>query len=92
MTWCCSPRTGRASTGWWRAWCPGSCPPSTSGQAFSNQGSGVKCPPSSTRRCGGDSEAAFAAQRLMEAGCPLVNSEYYPGWLDHWCDFHQADS
>ena len=57
-----------------------------------SQSPGLGCEVSSTHRCGGDSKAAFAAQRLMEAGCPLVNSEYYPGWLDHWCDFHQADS
>ncbi|XP_037080496.1 beta-galactosidase-like [Pollicipes pollicipes] len=28
--------------------------------------------------------AAFATQRLFEPRGPLVNSEYYPGWLDHW--------
>ncbi|XP_050711222.1 LOW QUALITY PROTEIN: beta-galactosidase-like [Eriocheir sinensis] len=33
---------------------------------------------------GTDVEAAFEAMRLFEPRGPLVNSEYYPGWLDHW--------
>lgn len=28
--------------------------------------------------------AAFAAQRAYEPRGPLVNSEFYPGWLTHW--------
>ena len=35
--------------------------------------------------CSGDSEAAFKVQRqFLAVGGPLVNSEFYPGWLDHW--------
>ena len=34
--------------------------------------------------CGANVEEAFLSQRRFEPGCPLVNSEYYPGWLDHW--------
>ena len=33
---------------------------------------------------GTDVSAAFAVQRQAEPQGPLVNSEYYPGWLDHW--------
>ena len=39
--------------------------------------------------CGGDSEAAFRLQRrFLGVGGPPVNSEYYPGWLDHWQSPH----
>ena len=39
--------------------------------------------------CGGDSEAAFRLQRrFLGAGGPPVNSEFYPGWLDHWQSPH----
>ena len=35
--------------------------------------------------CGADTEGAFRVQREMfAAGGPPVNSEFYPGWLDHW--------
>ena len=34
--------------------------------------------------CGGGVEEAFASQRRFAPRGPLVNSEYYPGWLDHW--------
>ena len=41
--------------------------------------------------CGSDSEAAFRLQRRFlpggggeGGGGPPVNSEFYPGWLDHW--------
>ena len=34
--------------------------------------------------CGTDSDEAWKTQRLFEPTGPLVNSEYYPGWLDHW--------
>ena len=34
--------------------------------------------------CGTDSDWAWTVQRLFEPRGPLVNSEYYPGWLDHW--------
>ena len=34
--------------------------------------------------CGSDVEEAFASQRRFAPRSPLVNSEYYPGWLDHW--------
>ncbi|XP_075772229.1 LOW QUALITY PROTEIN: beta-galactosidase-like [Pelodiscus sinensis] len=32
--------------------------------------------------------AAFAPQRLYEPQGPLVNSEYYTGWLDYWGEAH----
>uniref|UniRef100_A0A1A7WEN0 Beta-galactosidase n=1 Tax=Iconisemion striatum TaxID=60296 RepID=A0A1A7WEN0_9TELE len=32
--------------------------------------------------------AAFAAQRHAEPNGPLVNSEFYTGWLDHWGSHH----
>ena len=35
---------------------------------------------------------SFGAQRLFEPHGPLVNSEYYPGWLDHWGDPHSEVS
>ncbi|KAI4805616.1 hypothetical protein KUCAC02_010220 [Chaenocephalus aceratus] len=31
---------------------------------------------------------AFARQRRFEPQGPLVNSEFYTGWLDHWGDQH----
>ncbi|KAG7227495.1 hypothetical protein INR49_005310 [Caranx melampygus] len=31
---------------------------------------------------------AFNRQRRFEPHGPLVNSEFYPGWLDHWGDQH----
>merc|ERR1719431_1391105 len=34
--------------------------------------------------CSSDVKQAFHVQRLFEPRGPLVNSEYYPGWLDHW--------
>ena len=41
---------------------------------------------------GTDVAAAFAVQRLFESRGPLVNSEYYPGWLDHWGYPHSTRS
>jgi len=38
--------------------------------------------------CGADVKEAFSNQRLFEPRGPLVNSEYYPGWLDHWQSKH----
>lgn len=32
--------------------------------------------------------AAFEAQRYVEPHGPLVNSEFYTGWLDHWGTHH----
>lgn len=32
--------------------------------------------------------SAFAIMRHKEPAGPLVNSEYYPGWLDHWGQVH----
>ncbi|MPC28485.1 Beta-galactosidase [Portunus trituberculatus] len=32
----------------------------------------------------------FLMQRLFEPRGPLVNSEYYPGWLDHWGEPHHT--
>ena len=34
-------------------------------------------------------EALFAYQRKCEPKGPLVNSEFYTGWLDHWGEPHQ---
>ena len=39
-----------------------------------------------------DPEKCFAIQQLFEPGGPLVNSEYYPGWLDHWGEPHSKKS
>ncbi|CAL8331462.1 unnamed protein product [Lota lota] len=36
--------------------------------------------------------AAFDAQRHAEPHGPLVNSEFYPGWLDHWGSHHATVS
>ncbi|XP_044888360.1 beta-galactosidase-1-like protein isoform X3 [Mauremys mutica] len=36
--------------------------------------------------------AAFAPQRLYEPRGPLVNSEYYTGWLDYWGEPHAGSS
>ncbi|XP_043240588.1 beta-galactosidase-like [Amphibalanus amphitrite] len=41
---------------------------------------------------GTDVAAAFGVQRLFESSGPLVNSEYYPGWLDHWGYPHSTRS
>eukprot|EP00092_Neocalanus_flemingeri_P024878 GFUD01026976.1.p1 GENE.GFUD01026976.1~~GFUD01026976.1.p1 ORF type:complete len:678 (+),score=151.84 GFUD01026976.1:30-2036(+) len=38
--------------------------------------------------CGANVKEAFSNQRLFEPNGPLVNSEYYPGWLDHWQNKH----
>ncbi|XP_062861639.1 beta-galactosidase-1-like protein [Trichomycterus rosablanca] len=34
--------------------------------------------------------AAFQRQRRFEPKGPLVNSEFYTGWLDHWGDKHSS--
>uniref|UniRef100_A0A671K6E3 Beta-galactosidase-like n=1 Tax=Sinocyclocheilus anshuiensis TaxID=1608454 RepID=A0A671K6E3_9TELE len=34
--------------------------------------------------------AAFIRQRRFEPKGPLVNSEFYTGWLDHWGDKHAS--
>ncbi len=34
-------------------------------------------------------EECFRVQRLFEPNGPLVNSEFYPGWLDHWGRPHE---
>ncbi|KAM6940204.1 beta-galactosidase [Xenentodon cancila] len=36
--------------------------------------------------------AAFEAQRHVEPRGPLVNSEFYTGWLDHWGSRHSVVS
>ncbi|XP_027139576.1 beta-galactosidase [Larimichthys crocea] len=41
---------------------------------------------------GGNVSAAFAAQRHAEPHGPLVNSEFYTGWLDHWGSRHSVVS
>ncbi|MCJ8748960.1 hypothetical protein PDJAM_G00170570 [Pangasius djambal] len=39
---------------------------------------------------GGNVTAAFEAQRHAEPRGPLVNSEFYTGWLDHWGEHHSV--
>ncbi|XP_068176978.1 beta-galactosidase [Antennarius striatus] len=39
---------------------------------------------------GGNVTAAFDAQRQAEPHGPLVNSEFYTGWLDHWGSHHSV--
>ncbi|KFO89216.1 Beta-galactosidase, partial [Buceros rhinoceros silvestris] len=39
---------------------------------------------------GGNITAAFLAQRSSEPVGPLVNSEFYTGWLDHWGHRHSV--
>uniref|UniRef100_UPI0037E95EA7 beta-galactosidase n=1 Tax=Semicossyphus pulcher TaxID=241346 RepID=UPI0037E95EA7 len=41
---------------------------------------------------GGNVTAAFEAQRHAEPHGPLVNSEFYTGWLDHWGSHHSVVS
>ena len=38
----------------------------------------------------GDAQAAFQPQRLFSRRGPLVNSEFYTGWLDYWGKPHQT--
>lgn len=35
-------------------------------------------------------ESAFHRLRQFQAHGPLVNSEFYPGWLDHWLEPHHC--
>ena len=37
---------------------------------------------------GRNASSAFEVQRLFASRGPLVNSEFYPGWLDHWGGRH----
>ncbi|XP_064411062.1 beta-galactosidase [Latimeria chalumnae] len=39
---------------------------------------------------GGNVTAAFLTQRYAEPKGPLVNSEFYTGWLDHWGQAHSV--
>ncbi|XP_058496368.1 beta-galactosidase-like [Solea solea] len=39
---------------------------------------------------GANVTACFAAQRYAEPHGPLVNSEFYTGWLDHWGSPHSV--
>jgi len=39
-----------------------------------------------------DPSVAFAALRKYQPNGPLVNSEFYPGWLDHWGSRHHKKS
>ncbi|XP_023123854.2 beta-galactosidase [Amphiprion ocellaris] len=41
---------------------------------------------------GANITAAFGAQRHAEPHGPLVNSEFYTGWLDHWGSAHSVVS
>uniref|UniRef100_A0AAQ5XRL1 Beta-galactosidase n=1 Tax=Amphiprion ocellaris TaxID=80972 RepID=A0AAQ5XRL1_AMPOC len=43
-------------------------------------------------RTGANITAAFGAQRHAEPHGPLVNSEFYTGWLDHWGSAHSVVS
>ena len=36
-----------------------------------------------------DPSVAFSQLRKFQPKGPLVNSEFYPGWLDHWGEAHQ---
>ncbi|OHT11324.1 Beta-galactosidase [Tritrichomonas foetus] len=40
----------------------------------------------------GDPTAHFELQRNFNGGGPYVNSEFYPGWLDHWEEAHHKVS
>ena len=37
----------------------------------------------------GDAHSQLAVMRKYEPVGPLQNSEFYPGWLDHWTEKHQ---
>ena len=37
-----------------------------------------------------DPESAFAVMRKFSPKGPLVNSEFYTGWIDHWGEKHQT--
>lgn len=39
---------------------------------------------------GDDPAVPFALLRKYQSHGPLVNSEFYPGWLDHWAEQHQT--
>ena len=39
---------------------------------------------------GVDPAIPFATLRKYQANGPLVNSEYYTGWIDHWATVHQT--
>lgn len=39
-----------------------------------------------------DPEKMFAVQRRHQERGPLMNSEFYTGWLDHWAEKHNTDS
>ncbi|XP_072416594.1 beta-galactosidase [Chiloscyllium punctatum] len=39
---------------------------------------------------GGNATKSFEAQRYAEPHGPLVNSEFYTGWLDHWGKKHSV--
>ncbi|XP_075738352.1 beta-galactosidase-like isoform X1 [Rhipicephalus microplus] len=41
---------------------------------------------------GSDVGKAFAVQRRHQERGPLVNSEYYTGWLDYWAERHSVES
>nr|XP_020843058.1 beta-galactosidase isoform X2 [Phascolarctos cinereus] len=41
---------------------------------------------------GGNVTNGFLIQRTIEPRGPLVNSEFYTGWLDHWGEAHQTVS
>uniref|UniRef100_A0A8C5J9J2 Galactosidase beta 1 like n=1 Tax=Junco hyemalis TaxID=40217 RepID=A0A8C5J9J2_JUNHY len=96
---CSSPRTAREPRSCAAAPCRGSTPPSTSGQV--SWGGGVErmgVPPLSCSNpplCtspGSNVTEAFGAQRRVEPRGPLVNSEYYTGWLDYWGEAHASTS
>lgn len=36
-----------------------------------------------------DPSVPFSKLRKFQPKGPLVNSEFYPGWLDHWAEGHQ---
>ncbi|XP_059488990.1 beta-galactosidase [Neocloeon triangulifer] len=41
---------------------------------------------------GANVSASFLEMKVHEPTGPLVNSEFYPGWLDHWAEKHNTVS
>ena len=37
-----------------------------------------------------DPSVPFSVLRKFQPNGPLVNSEFYPGWLDHWGERHNT--
>lgn len=41
---------------------------------------------------GADAASCFNTQREIDPNTPYINSEFYPGWLDHWTKPHEKVS